>query len=138
MLRLAVLLALTTPLAAEDMVWTDYDGSFEDAAFSVEQAIIGEGLVVDFVSDVGGMLARTASDVGTPSPIEEGRVFLTCSAVVTREVLGAAPENIVYCPYAITVLQTEGRVRIGRQDYPPSTMDPAEAMLDRIIEAANF
>ena len=38
MIRIAALIAMTTPLAAENFVWSDYDGSFEDAAFSVEQA----------------------------------------------------------------------------------------------------
>lgn len=137
MLRFAAALAIATPVAAQDIVWTEYDGSFDDAAFSVEQAIIGEGLVIDFVSDVGTMLERTAADVGEASPIDKGKVFLTCSALVTREVLSLAPENLAYCPYAITVLEVNGSVRVGREDYPPASMDPAEALLDRIIEAAN-
>ena len=40
-----------------------FDGSFEDATFAVENAIISEGLVIDHVSHVGEMLARTGKTV---------------------------------------------------------------------------
>ena len=43
----------------------DFDGSFEDATFSVESAIVGKGLVIDYVSHTGEMLNRTGDDVGS-------------------------------------------------------------------------
>ena len=60
---LAAALAIPAMAAAEGVKYHDFDGSFDDAAFAVENAIVGEGLVVDFVSYVGTMLNRTQADV---------------------------------------------------------------------------
>lgn len=137
---LATAAVIASPLVAEDMVWRGYDGSFEDAAFAVEQAIVGQGLVIEFTSHVSEMLARTAADVGAEgSPFEAGEVYLFCSATVSRAAMEADPANIVYCPYGIAVQQVGDAVRIGRQDYPPASMDVVEEMIDAIIdEAAAF
>lgn len=40
------------------------EGSFDDVAFAVEQAITNEGLVIDSTHHVGEMLSRTKGDVG--------------------------------------------------------------------------
>ena len=40
-----------------------FNGAFDDATFAVENAIIGQGLVVDWVSHVGDMPNRTDVDV---------------------------------------------------------------------------
>jgi len=71
-----------------------FDGSFEDAAFSVESAIVGKGLVIDYVSHVGEMLARTGADVGSSVDLfAEADIFVFCSAVVSRKVMEADPMN---------------------------------------------
>lgn len=141
MIRFAPLAALllATPLLAEDIAaLTPYDGSFEDATFSVETAIIGAGLVIDHVSHTGEMLERTRGDVGSDTVLYEGAadVFLFCSASVSRQVMEADPANIAFCPYSIFVVQTEAGVQIGHPLYAPETMDPVEALLGRIVEEA--
>jgi len=58
---------------AEDVAVTySYDGSFDDATFSVESAIIGKGLVIDHVSHTGDILNRTAADVGSETKLFDG------------------------------------------------------------------
>jgi hypothetical protein len=65
----ALFAGLTGPALAEGPILTAYDGSFDDAIFSVETAIVGRGLNIDYVSHVGDMLARTGADVGSDKVI---------------------------------------------------------------------
>ena len=134
---LAVLFLLAGPAQAQEAVVTDFDGSFDDATFAVESAIIGRGLVIDGMSHVGEMLNRTAGDVGaTATLFSQADVFLFCSAVVSRQVMEADPMNIVHCPYTIFVAEREGRVMIGHRDYPEGAMQPVEDMLREIVAEA--
>ncbi|WP_410482343.1 DUF302 domain-containing protein [Ovoidimarina sediminis] len=131
--------ALGLPVAAsagEPMV-KPFDGSFEDATFAVESAIVGAGLVIDYVSHVGDMLNRTGADVGSDTELfKAADIFVFCSAVVSREMMEADPMNIAECPYGIFVAETGDGVMVGRRDYPDGVMDRVEAMLDEIIEEA--
>ena len=137
--RLLSALALCLPgvASAEELVTTLYDGSFDDATFAVESAIIGKGLVIDYVSHVGDMLSRTRADVGSETEIfAQADIFVFCSAVVSREVMEADPMNLAQCPYGIFVAETEDGVMIGRRDYPDGPMEKVEALLDGIISEA--
>ncbi|HKK98162.1 MAG TPA: DUF302 domain-containing protein, partial [Marivita sp.] len=70
-------LGVATSVAAEEPITTLYDGSFEDATFAVETAIVNQGLVIDHVSHVGEMLNRTGADVGSDKAIfEEADIFM--------------------------------------------------------------
>jgi uncharacterized protein (DUF302 family) len=125
------------PAAAGDGPTTyDYDGSFDDATFAVRNAIIGEGLVIDYVSHVGDMLNRTREDVGGEKLFEAADIFIFCSAVVSREVMEADPMNIAHCPYGIFVTERDGQVQIGYRDYPDGPMEKVEDLLDRIVQDA--
>jgi uncharacterized protein (DUF302 family) len=95
---------------ADDMaVLHAYDGAFDDATFSVESAILNAGLVIDYVSHTGEMLARTGADLGSEVTIfDAADVFLFCSAVVSRRVMEVDPMNIVHCPYSIFVADQQG------------------------------
>ncbi len=133
------ILALVLPVAAaaEDNRVVAFDGSFEDATFAVESAIVGQGLVIDYVSHVGDMLNRTGTDVGSDRMLYKAAdIFVFCSAVVSREVMEEDPANIAHCPYGIFVVEDDDGVTIGRRDYPAGAMDKVEAMLDAIIDEA--
>lgn len=136
-LILALGVALPTTVFADESVFTPYDGSFDDAAFAVESAIVDQGLVIDYVSHVGEMLARTGADVGSDKMLfKEADIFVFCSAVVSREVMEADLMNIAHCPYGIVVAETDDGVMIGRRGYPEGPMDKVEALLDGIIAEA--
>ena len=112
-IALAAALVMGGPALAQDAVSVPFDGSMEDAKFLVESAIVDKGLVIDHVSHVGEMLARTGADVGSDKTIfKEADVFTFCSAVVSREVMEADPMNIAYCPYGIFVAETADGVMI--------------------------
>lgn len=79
-------------------------GSFEDAREAVEMAITGRGFVINNVSHVGDMLERTGKDLGGAKQIflkAESLEF--CSATVSRKMMEADPDNIVFCPYIISI-----------------------------------
>lgn len=129
--------ALPLPALAQQIVTHEFDGSFEDATFALENAIIGEGLVVDHVSHVGEMLARTAEDVGSDVQLFDGAdVYLFCSATTSREVMEADPANIAFCPYSIYAAAREGVTTIGYRSYAPDSMAPVNALLERIATTA--
>ncbi len=141
MCSLALGLWVAAPSAADEAPLVKiYDGSFEDATFAVESAIVGQGLVIDFVSHTGEMLNRTAADVGSSAKIfEAADIFLFCSAVVSREVMEADPMNIQHCPYAIFVAEREGKVMIGHRNYPDGPMQKVQTLLQGIVaEAIEF
>ena len=119
---------------AQDAITYPFDGSFEDASFAIENAIIDRGLVIDYTSHVGEMLNRTAADMGSDVVIfDNAQIFLFCSAAVSRRVMEADPMNIMHCPYGIFVADRGGEVMIGHRDYPDGPMQEVEALLDAII-----
>ena len=114
-----------------------FDGDFDDATFSVETAIVGKGLVIDYVSHTGDMLERTTGDVGSDVTIfDAADIFLFCSAQTSREVMETDPMNIAFCPYGIFVTDKEGEVRIGYRKYPDGDMQKVQALLDGIVKDA--
>ena len=133
-------LATTSAAWAADAFTYPFDGSFDDATFAVESAIVGQGLVIDYVSHVGDMLNRTGADVGSDTVIfTNADIFIFCSAVISRQVMEADPMNIVHCPYGIFVAENEDGVMIGHRDYPNGPMQAVEDLLkDIVAEATDF
>ncbi|WP_371224713.1 DUF302 domain-containing protein [Roseovarius sp. 2305UL8-3] len=124
-------------MAADQAVIYPFEGSFEDAAFAVESAIVGKGLVIDYVSHTGEMLSRTAADVGSEVELfNEADIFLFCSASLSRKVMEADIMNIAHCPYGIFVADQDGAVMIGYRTYPEGPMQEVQAMLDEIVQEA--
>ncbi|MDM8166801.1 DUF302 domain-containing protein [Roseovarius sp.] len=125
------------PTAAEEVVTHDFEGSYEDATFALENAIIGQGLVVDHVSDVGDMLARTREDVGSDVVLYDGAVVMQfCSASLSRKMMEADPLNIAHCPYGIFVIDRDGTVQIGYRTFPEGEMQEVQAFLETIVQEA--
>lgn len=136
-LAILATVALTGSVAAESVTSYETDDSFEDVAFAVESAIIGRGLVIDYVSHVGEMLSRTGEDVGSDIELYEAAdVFLFCSAVTSRNVMEEDPMNIAYCPYGIFVADTGDEVMVGFRDFPSGAMQEVQALLDEIVQEA--
>lgn len=135
---IATAVTLTASAAmAESPIVTPYDGSFDDATFAVESAIVDKGLVIDYVSHVGDMLNRTGADVGSDKAIfAHADIFVFCSAVVSREVMEIDPMNIAHCPYGIFVAETDAGVVVGHRDYPAGPMDRVETLLQEIVAEA--
>ncbi|WP_299671844.1 DUF302 domain-containing protein [uncultured Roseobacter sp.] len=122
---------------AEAPIVVPFDGSFDDASFAVETAIVGRGLVIDYVSHVGDMLNRTGADVGSEIKLfDAADIFIFCSAVVSRDVMEADPMNIAHCPYGIFVAERDGEVMVGYRAYPDGAMAKVEDLLQGIVAEA--
>lgn len=93
------------------------EGDFGDIRLFVKDAIINQGLVIDYNGHVGEMLKRTRADVGSSKELyKEAEYFLFCSAVISRKIMEADPANLSFCPYIIFFyeLMTEpGKVYVG-------------------------
>jgi uncharacterized protein (DUF302 family) len=130
----SALVAAPLAASAQDAITFPFAGSFDDASFAIENAIINRGLVIDYTSHVGDMLNRTGEDIeGAQDLYDNAQIFLFCSAAVSRRVMEADPMNIVHCPYGIFIAEREGEVLIGHRDYPDGPMQEVEALLDAII-----
>lgn len=137
LLAAALCLAAPVSVTAEGAFTYPYDGSFDDATFAVESAIVGQGLVIDFVSHVGEMLNRTGADVGSDKMIfKNADIFSFCSAVISRQVMEIDPMNITYCPYGIFVMETDDGVIVGHKDYPDGSMQVVEDLMQQIVAEA--
>ena len=92
-------------------------GNFDDVRDAVDMAITGRGMVVNNVSHVGEMLERTGKDLGETRQIFlKADVLEFCSAVVSRKMMEPDPDNIVFCPYVISVYvvpEKPGEVRVA-------------------------
>ncbi|MDA9208704.1 DUF302 domain-containing protein [bacterium] len=137
-LSLILSLTLSLPVFAQNPAITyAFDGTFEDATFSVESAILDAGLVIDYVSHTGEMLERTGQDLGSDVRIfDAADIFLFCSAVVSRRVMEADPMNVAHCPYSIFVADRAGEVMIGYRRYPDGIMQQVQALLDSLVQDA--
>ena len=137
LLSAVIALGAVAEVHAGEAFTYDFDGSFEDATFAVESAIVGQGLVIDYVSHVGEMLNRTGADVGSDTMIfKNADIFLFCSAVISRQVMEIDPMNITHCPYSIFVMETEDGVMVGHEDYPDGSMQAVENLMQQIVAEA--
>ncbi|MGC9419772.1 MAG: DUF302 domain-containing protein [Rhodovulum sp.] len=137
----AAALALAAAAAqAEGVVTYTVDQSFDDVVFGLENAVLGQGLVIDSVSHTGDMLERTKGDVGSDVTIfTKADIFSFCSASLSRKVMEADPMNVQFCPYDIFVLQfpdSPDQTTIGYRQYPEGPMKEVEALLDTIAREA--
>ena len=103
--------------AGDHMVVSIAKGTFEDVRDAVEMAITDRGLVVNNVSHVGDMLERTGKELRATKQIYlKAEVLEFCSAVVSRKMMEADADNIVFCPYVISVYvvpESPGEVRVA-------------------------
>ncbi len=131
-----LMLVSLNPARSSDAFVYEYDGSFEDAIFEVREAIVERGLTIDYVSHIGKMLARTKNDVGGKQDIfNNAKIFVFCSASISRRAMESNPFNIVHCPYNIFVIENIGvnkKVLIGHRDFPDGSMQEVELLLKGI------
>ncbi|MFN3293372.1 MAG: DUF302 domain-containing protein [Gemmobacter sp.] len=136
---LAASLALAAPAHAEFISRT-VEGSFADVAFALENAIVGRGLVIDYVSHVGDMLERTRADVGgSVTLFTAANVYQFCSATLSRKMMEADPANIRFCPYGIVVMEqpdAPGKITLGFDALPEGPMQEVQALLAEIVAEA--
>lgn len=121
-------------------------GDFEEVFQDVQDAVINQGLVIDYVGHVNKMLERTADVSGgsdgesDKSPFLNAKYLQFCSSVLTHEAVRIKPQNLATCPNVIFVYQTvenPDRVVIGYRDPElgiPGPTRPVMAKLTALME----
>jgi uncharacterized protein (DUF302 family) len=120
LVTLAFLFAFAMPAQAADpahLMLAKTKARFEDVKEDVVNAVTKRGLVVDYTAHIGGMLDRTAKDVGATKKIyDRAETVQFCSATFSRNMMAADPANIVFCPYVIVIYSLAadpGTVHVG-------------------------
>ena len=83
------------------------EGAFDDVKLFVQDAIINQGLVIDYTGRPGLMLERTRADVGGKKIYKNAEFSLFCSATYSRATMEADAKNISFCPYVIFYYELE-------------------------------
>ncbi len=149
LVALAVLAGLlsTAAVAGQNHTVVVTKQDFESAVFSLENAIVDRGLVIDTTGHVGAMLNRTAKATGRSSPYAGARYLGFCSAKLSAEAMAADPDNLAICPYVMFVYELKaepGKARMGYRrpvgsDMPASKMAIAhvEKLMAEILKEAS-
>jgi uncharacterized protein (DUF302 family) len=142
------LAAIVTTAAASDapVVTVKVEAEFEDILDNVKSAIADRGINIAHILPASEMLNRTAGAFGV-----EKNVFLHaqtvefCSAKISHHLVQASPENILLCPFAISVyVLTNDPVHVRVSYRRPYVSDPGSApatqeivdLVEGIIEEA--
>lgn len=123
------------------------DGEYAFYREMLEDAISAEGLVVNAIGNISGMLERTGADLGATTVLYlHAESFEFCSAVYSRRMMEADPHSIVFCPYVVTIYELAdepgivymGFKRLPRTGNPAidAANDEVDALKDRIIDQA--
>ncbi|WP_186389634.1 DUF302 domain-containing protein [Stappia sp. TSB10P1A] len=129
--------AISAPaMAADGPQIRQVERAYEDVRFDLENAIINRGLVIDHVSNVGEMLARTGADVGSQTEVfVSAEAMLFCSARLSRAAMEAAPENVAFCPYSVFLYETPdapGTVSVGYRPLPEAGSEASRAAIAEV------
>ena len=92
-------------------------GSFDDVYDELKNAIIEEGLAIDYVGNVDQMLERT-SQVNIGESVDQKKpVYLFakymqfCSSAITHKAVRADPQNLSMCPFLVFIYETQEAAR---------------------------
>lgn len=109
LLSMAVPLIFSLHASAGDLFDGYYlaksENDFTTVITDLQDAIVNQGLVIDFNGHSGDMLARTAEALETESPLSDAQYFNFCSAKLTHAAVAASPENLAICPYVVYAYQ---------------------------------
>jgi len=88
----------------------------------LQNAIINQGLTIDYNGKLGDMLKRTAKDVGAKGDLYiDAEYFTFCSSRLSRKMMDADPVNMGLCPYMMFLYErvgNEGKVTVGYKEMP--------------------
>lgn len=85
------------------------DDSYADVMENVKDAIIGRGLNISNVLQAGEMLNRTGHDLGYDKNVfKHAETIEFCSASLSHQLVTINPNNMVLCPFTISVYQLSG------------------------------
>ena len=133
---LVLLFAQTATATTESVVPRKIEGEYHYVTASVRTAILGKGINIAHVLPASQMLRRTASAFGyTTDVYENAETYEFCSAELSQKLSRANPDNIVMCPFTISVYvltQEPGFVRLSYRI--PAGKPGTEEIVNEIVE----
>lgn len=108
------------------------NGDFDDVYDELKNAIINEGLTIDYVGNVDQMLERTSQVNISENSKQASPIYLSakymqfCSSALTHKAVRANPQNLSMCPFLVFIYETidnPGSIVIG---YRPPTLSTDE------------
>ena len=113
-------------LASEDNIVTvKVEGNFHDVSASVRSAINGKGLNIANVLHASDMLHRTGPAFGySNNTYLDAETYEFCSASISHKLARQHPDNIVLCPFTISVYVVKDEPNMVRLSYRIPTGKP--------------
>ena len=137
-LLLLSLLSITSLVAAatnDPVVTRRIEGDFFDVANDIRAAIIGKGISIAHELPASDMLNRTAHAYGyQTNTYTNARTFEFCSAQISHKLARQDPDNIILCPFTISVYSLTTEPGIVRVSYRVPVGRPgSEAIIKEVI-----
>lgn len=123
--------------AAEDpIVTTEVKGKFHEVANNIRMAIIGKGINIAHELPASEMLNRTGSAYGyKANTYSNARIFEFCSARISQKLSRQNPDNIILCPFTISVYSLASKPGVVNVTYRKPVGRPgSEAIVEEVIE----
>jgi len=122
--------------ATEDpIVTTGVEGKFSEVLHNVRTAIVGKGINIAHVLPASEMLSRTGPAFGyNESVYVDAQTIEFCSARISHMLAQSHPDNIVLCPFTISVYVLTAEPDQVRISYRIPTGRPgSEAAASEIV-----
>jgi len=141
-------LASFVTYAVEDPIVTiEVNGDFHEVANNIRGAIIGKGINIAHELPASEMLNRTGSAYGyKANTYSNARIFEFCSARLSQKLSRQNPDNIILCPFTISIYTLAGesdtvhvayRKPVGRPGSEEIVKEVVELIIS-IIEDASW
>jgi len=110
--------------------------TYEDISNNIRDSIAGKGINVAHVLPAGEMLGRTGASFGYQSDIyKEAQTFEFCSAAISHKLARQHPQNIVLCPFTISVYTLNESPELVNLSYRvPVGMPGSEAVVQEVVD----
>jgi len=133
--------------AADPLRTRTIQRAYGDVRIDLQNAIVNQGLTIDYNGKLGDMLKRTAKDVGAKGDLYvDAEYFTFCSSRLSRKMMDADPNNMGLCPYMVFLFEpvgSNGKVTVGYKEMPmrgdagsQAALTEINALLQAILDEA--
>jgi uncharacterized protein (DUF302 family) len=125
-----------THATEDNIVTTRVEGDFVDVSANVRAAIIGKGINIANTLPASEMLHRTGPAFGYKNDVYPDAItYEFCSASISHKLARTHPDNIVLCPFTISVYVVSDEPDFVRMSYRIPTGKPGtEAIIKEIVD----
>lgn len=136
------------PALADPLKTVSVKGAYEDIRADLQNAIVNQGLKIDYNGKIGEMLKRTGADVGSTKDVYANAEYFTfCSSKLSRAMMEVDANNVGMCPYMMFAYEKAdkpGEVTIGYRslaargdEASQKALATINALLDTILKEAS-